>query len=344
MRASLVGALGLAWVAGVLGCAGAHSPCGSDGTFVADRHTKHCVYSLALPIVIEGGFECPSAMPFEFDLNANRVCSARPFDPHALPPALCAKMPELCSPAGKPDAGAHADTSRPPVTWSECSSRMLEEGMTGDRCAPATEEGVTCGTAVSDTCGSTAAICDPGGILKVSEAELLECAKSDTSDAGVAADARVYRGAADCEAALAEGHSFGACEESFVCARRTEDPCCIEYALCNTESPLPTNLLMRYRLCERGCADVKPDERREPVTDCSVFDNELTAPPQDDFEIADLPCEGDFVCWGGQDLSDGRGADLNLMIGGLRWCSEGVVRGQHSSLGPLFIPASPPAP
>ena len=143
MRASLVGVLGLAWVAGALGCADSHSPCGSEGTFVADGDTEHCVYSLRMPIVIEGGFECPSAMPFELELNA--LASAAPARSTAS--ACLRRSAPRCPSCARPvkrrtlrpsrRAGTTLErrtlrprgTSRAPVMWPDCDSDTLNEAI-----------------------------------------------------------------------------------------------------------------------------------------------------------------------------------------------------------------------
>ena len=38
------------------------------------------------------------------------------------------------------------------------------------------------------------------------------------------------------------------------------------------------------------------------------------------------------------------GADVGLSYGWLRWCSNGIVHGQHSTISNVFIPSQPTSP
>ena len=310
----------------------------------------YCVYALSLPIVSEGGFSCPAEMQFQIDLGSHRVCSDHPLDPASLPPQLCSGVQGVCSqeaprPARSPGPAEvereSSGTPQPvdsaqrtaPGSWSECGDSTLEMGLTGDRC-PNTTVPFGCGR--STVCGATFAMC-PEGILQATELEILDCSLDvpPTRDEGPPR----WSGVADCSEALRDGASFQACEGPFVCAERTDDPCCVDYALCLAEGPSPTNVLVRYQFCERGCSQVQPSSELEPVRSCDYFAGEgVNDNWPDELRLADLPCEGDFICWNDQDLS-GAGSDvLQTEVGVLRWCSEGIVRGQHSTISNLFVP------
>lgn len=327
----------LGGIVGLLGCAESQPPvCDSEGTFVSAEGADYCVYSVTSPIVIEGGFECPAAMRFELQLDTHRICGTRAFEGHTPPPALCIHLPEMCEGGFPPAVGMH-DSGMPtqvPTTWTTCDERAIEDARTGDRCTP---QFSGCGS--SGGCSASFALCDPAGTVAASELEVLDCVEPEPEGE----EEPVFSGAADCQLALAQGHSFDACDGQFMCARPTEDACCLEYALCNAEGPQPIGILMRYQFCEPGCEFVEPDTRLQPVSDCSAFANEQTERPEE-LRRVELGCEGDFICWGDQDLTSGEGADVDLSYGWLRWCSNGIVHGQHSTISNVFIPSGPATP
>jgi hypothetical protein len=172
-------------------------------------------------------------------------------------------------------------------------------------------------------------------VALVSELTAMDCPPQPSGDP------QSWGGVEACEAALDEGHALQTCQGPFICARRTHDACCLEYAFCDDRSDRSTpNLLYRYRLCERGCSQVEPSTDAEPVTDCSYFAGEVNGSQSNEYWRVDLPCEGDFVCWGDRDLRSGGTDALAIENGWLRWCSEGVVRGQHST-GSTLLYTSP---
>jgi hypothetical protein len=80
-----------------------HGPCGVQGTCVKVEANAYCAY-----IVIEGGFKCPDAVPFEYDFAGGTVCaSADEDDPADLPDAVCAEIPGGCH--GSADGGTDGD-------------------------------------------------------------------------------------------------------------------------------------------------------------------------------------------------------------------------------------------
>ena len=97
------------------GCTASRSaatPCGAGGTYQEEAGSRFCAYSEAL--VIEGGFTCPSSLPFRIDLDGAAVCSDRDLDRDELPPSLCRRIDRRCGDeldGGLPlaDAGPAAD-------------------------------------------------------------------------------------------------------------------------------------------------------------------------------------------------------------------------------------------
>lgn len=75
-------------------------PCG-DGALVEVGGRRFCAYRD--PLVIEGGFRCPEALPYRIDLEGAAVCTEEPTDRRELPSEVCARIDRPCE--GPADAG-----------------------------------------------------------------------------------------------------------------------------------------------------------------------------------------------------------------------------------------------
>jgi cysteine-rich repeat protein len=81
----------------LLGCDPApSSPCGASGEYTEDGIGRYCAYA-----VIEGGFQCPAALPVRFEFGDEGaleaiICTDREIPPEDLPSATCAQAGFEC--------------------------------------------------------------------------------------------------------------------------------------------------------------------------------------------------------------------------------------------------------
>jgi hypothetical protein len=122
------------------GCSESSTPslCGPDGHYDEVAGARVCAYAQA--IVIEGGFRCPTELPFRLDLEGAAICSDRMLGRDDLPDDLCRRIDRTCgrSDAGLRDSGFVSDAGA-------CPSSITE----GEACAT---EGQSCGGPCTDAC------------------------------------------------------------------------------------------------------------------------------------------------------------------------------------------------
>jgi hypothetical protein len=152
------------------------------------------------------------------------------------------------------------------------------------------------------------------GIVYAETSELIDC----PVDLPIATTAQKWT---DCQAAVASGRTTDPCDWLGACSRTTEDPCCVEVAICGM-SPGPDRSVYRYRMCAPGCTRLAPDSTGPVLTACPG--DELT--PGNSIPQMHLgqPCSGDFLCIDRLPAS----AYTNFDYGsGAEWCAGGVVVG-----------------
>lgn len=83
----------------LLAACDAGSVCGNGSRF-DDAEETYCLYQAA--IVVEGGFACPTRVPFFIDAGPYKVCTSRPGVLEDLPPELCRRFGLSCGGNGVP--------------------------------------------------------------------------------------------------------------------------------------------------------------------------------------------------------------------------------------------------
>jgi hypothetical protein len=155
----------------LLGCSSSSTPdlCGADGHYDEVMGAQLCAYSQA--IVIEGGFRCPSALPYRIDLEGAAICSDRMLGRDDLPDELCRRIDRTC---GRPDAGLVLDGGATDGGAPTCPS-SIEEGTACEL------EGQSCGGPCTDVCSfCNVAVCE-GGVwtrLEVFPAPCFDCGEA----------------------------------------------------------------------------------------------------------------------------------------------------------------------
>jgi len=93
----LGGVLWAALIAGIGGCNGsdpapAAFDCGNGGSYVESGGGRWCAY-----VVITGGFDCPTELPYRIDFDSGFVCTDTMSDPEDVPDPVCMRLPSGCT-------------------------------------------------------------------------------------------------------------------------------------------------------------------------------------------------------------------------------------------------------
>ena len=105
-------------------CGSSHEVCGDADASVVDAHGVYCAYAQAL--VIEGGFQCPTAASHQSKLGDYVLCTSQAIDIANPPAEVCTMIKGLCSAA--PGSGGqspqnpqpNAATSKPKSAGPKC--------------------------------------------------------------------------------------------------------------------------------------------------------------------------------------------------------------------------------
>jgi hypothetical protein len=136
-----------------------------------------------------------------------------------------------------------------------------------------------------------------------------------------------------CDSAIAQGTSGQACSFGGSCTRATDDPCCVEVALCN-EQVADVPVLQRNRVCAPGCATLTSNAQKSPVTDCAG-----AVAAEREFG---MPCQPGLVCFssGPNALSDVHGVafeSASLNYATMHFCANGMLMHAPNALGTLVF-------
>ncbi len=109
------------------------------------------------------------------------------------------------------------------------------------------------------------------------------------------------------------------------CAKRAEEPCCVDVWSCNTPAEAAAPTRDSVRLCSPNCESIQPDPSLEAQTACPG------ASSGQNFWIttANTPCSGDFVCdsVGEAILFDNpTPADVASPYDFVFWCENGSIQ------------------
>lgn len=213
-------------------------------------------------------------------------------------------------------------SSRAPI-WPSCDPEQFETSAhTGDGCGfggesrcPQPDNCTMCGTRAG--CGHDVYSCDQSGTLRESTTLVSDCDSTNDFAGSMIATNTVPWTA--CTTALADGHSADTCSGSWICARHSDDPCCVEAAYCGTDNHRFTNgpALTKVRTCSTDCQAIAPRSGVAPITTCSEARSAVLR--------AGTPCTGAFICQGARDVSE-TGADSPDSFGGLVWCDGSFLQ------------------
>ena len=167
MNAEIRWAMRMAVLAVLVGCQPAEAnPCGEGGASYSDDVGRYCAYG-----VIEGGFQCPLEMPFEFEFPSGAtLCADWSAPPDELPSDACVGLGFTCDqalPQGQPGVdGGTADGGPQPLPAGACAPACVEGGPPappGSQSPSTCYDGCNwcyCTTAGPINC--TARVCDAG--------------------------------------------------------------------------------------------------------------------------------------------------------------------------------------
>jgi hypothetical protein len=213
-----------------------------------------------------------------------------------------------------------AKLQRSDGTWANWCAQSLDfsfdmvtfmaEAQQGLVCTEQNET-MACGSALdSHGCGWDVRNC-VGGHVQAVTTTTIGCSASGTT-----ATTNTW---SDCASALANGNSGDTCSWQGACSRTTDDPCCIEAAIC-TDYGVSQTVVQRNRICAPGCTGITADTSKAKVSTCT------DAPAAIDAYA--VPCDSSLACTrtGVSTFADIANADnANVINSPLYFCADGKV-------------------
>ena len=160
-------------------------------------------------------------------------------------------------------------------TWTNwCALELSSNSLSFDMAAFMTEakQGLVCETTQSASTGCGLALdsqgcawdernCVDGHVQAITTATL-GCPASRT--------AATTNASPDCASALANGATGDGCSWQGVCSRTTDDPCCIETAMCSNRFGGSQAVVQRTRICAPDCTQIAADATEPAISTCAA--------------------------------------------------------------------------